>query len=382
MTDKTNPPDEIKASNVTHLNGNRAAHVVQLRDDFAQSDGFGFKGLDNTPAGRVVRLGDVVRWLEKNTPCPRGEAVSMVLDALQPAHMSALCELDLGKLHAHPLDVDGRFGCRTQNELNKAWRGASNTRTHATIGSGSNWATMGGALSVSPAVPRRWADSREFKRAAPGTYGAQVSMPEPGAPGGPAVAVEPGLPALLATINREWAHPTFKNRHGHECIDEPRLLSSRLAILLTVAHELWLCGRVAEEQCAPLAPVLPVAPAQPVPPPAPDPFAGVSADLCKGLNDLKRQRGKTSATKGKKGTRWTDLQRVTADDLVRAVDALRPGTGQRALAEALGVALSVLNGNRGVLQPGAVARSRKALDTARAKVLSPNSSPFKLASSL
>jgi len=234
------------------------AAEVKLRDDFPEAEGFGFRGLDNTPAGRVVRLGDVVRWLQRSKPRPEGEALALVLDALTPAHMPALCELDHGprRMHAKTIDAVGRFGCPTQDKLNAAWAKRRQLASGHVSGNGSSWVTMGGALG-NTLVDRRG-------------FGVHIVVPEPGTPGGPAVAVEAGLPALLASIAKDWQAPFTKNRQGVVNIDAPDVWASRLAIRLNVAHALWGCGQPIEAPAVEVAPTADTPLAAPAGMPAPD----------------------------------------------------------------------------------------------------------------
>jgi hypothetical protein len=235
-----------------------AAAKVTLREDFPEAEGFGFRGLDNTPAGRVVRLGDVVRWLQKSKPCPEGEALALVLDRLTPAHMHALCELDHGlrPMYAKALDAAGRFNCPTQDKLNGAWAKRQQLASGHVSGSRSSWVTMGGELGNTPA------DRRGF--------GVHIVVPKPGTPGGPGVAVEAGLPALLASIAKDWKAPFAKNRQGVVNIDAPDVWASRLAIRLNVAHALWSCGQPIAAPAVEVAPTAETPLAAPAGMPAPD----------------------------------------------------------------------------------------------------------------
>ncbi len=120
-----------------------------------------------------------------------------------------------------------------------------------------------------------------------------------------------------------------------------------------------------QAQALPITPALELAP-----------FSGVSDDLRTRLGELTKQRSKKGQTKKTKGARWTDEQRVTAADVVEALDALRAGTGVKTLANALGIGRQSLES---VISVDAVAKARKALNLAQAKQISPQASVFHLA---
>ncbi|MGC4059872.1 MAG: hypothetical protein QM749_03025 [Aquabacterium sp.] len=292
MTKKTGM---AMASNVRHIKREGVADDLTLPDNFAQADGFGFKGMDSTPGGRVVRLGDVVRWLESTRPCPQSEAIDLVLNALQPDHMPALCELDRAGKHARPIDVDGRFGCPTQDELSAAW-----ARRKA-----------GGAT--------QW----RYANAPAGSGGVYTLVPEPGSEGGPAVATAPGLPALLDMVKRELKKPAMgKLGPAASPIDDSGNQAGRLAILLTVAYELWWRGCPRQQGASIVVEDEP------------------ASDALKTFAQLAAFR----KVEANKGTAWTDDMKVILFE-EKAKRTKKPGAKgvASAMASDLGVTVTFLN---------------------------------------
>jgi hypothetical protein len=105
-------------------------------------------------------------------------------------------------------------------------------------------------------------------------------------------------------------------------------------------------------------------------------FNGIPDELMGRLEALIRQRGKSGQGQKKKGVAWSAAQRVTAADTVAAVDKLRPGSGVKSLAAALGVSLATLNGSRGVLDAEAVRKARASLSRSEISHLASKASIF------
>jgi hypothetical protein len=322
----------------------------------------GYMGLDNTPAGRVVRLADLVRWLMDRESLPRADALRLVCDVIQPALMPFLYVVGNKGERASLVSPECGFGYLTPKGAE-----AARQRTRQL------------------ASEQAWHRPEDFGPT--GWVFQSTSLPSSsraGHPGGGLAnpTVEPGAVALVKRMKACWAFPKLRKLSTYDSLDDPKSGIDRIAMLMTKAHELFGYGQPAVELAAPTAVAASLTTVQSVQAIALDSFDGLADELRQRFDELIRQRGKTLPNKGKKGASWTDTQRVTAADVVAALDGLRPGTGLAALSGALGVALSTFNGTRGVLKRDAVEKSRKALTSAKVKALASHASPFSLGDSM
>lgn len=185
-----------------------ATQAMELPESWQQKSAFGFLGFDLTPAGRLVRLADVLRWLgDHPNPLPHPMALTALCDAMPPDAMQWLYELDRNGGYAIPVPTDYMFGYQTAAQIDAANVDAASWEHEAKKGDrwlGGRTRFEAGKLTTTPATP-----------------------------------TEPGLPALLRYIKAMWANEGFK--------DEPmknrkKKSPSYLAIPLEKAAEHWGWG--------------------------------------------------------------------------------------------------------------------------------------------
>lgn len=67
-----------------------ALHAIEPSDGWTLQSNFGFMAFDNTDAGRLVRLADVLRWLAHSRAVPRIKALDLLCDAITPDTANAI----------------------------------------------------------------------------------------------------------------------------------------------------------------------------------------------------------------------------------------------------------------------------------------------------
>ena len=78
---------------------------------------FGFMGFDATPAGRLVRLADVLRWLRQHpAQIPHANALKALCDAIPDDVMQWLYRVG-GENYAKPVPSGELFGYQTQVQI-------------------------------------------------------------------------------------------------------------------------------------------------------------------------------------------------------------------------------------------------------------------------
>ena len=292
--------------------------AVQPPDDWKAHSSLGlYLRFDGTDAGRLARLGDVVRWLMQTRELPRATAVAAVCDALEaasPAPGLFFCEKTET---AKPVPDVFAFGLHTAESLERAkdkygedtrQRGLEQRR--ASEWGSSGWLNRDGFGGSTRATNQR---------AAP-------SWPEP---------VLPGLPAAVQSMRTSWGKST---RDDAKVLDDIRGSSSlqRLAVRMADAAALWGYGAAAPAMGAAV-----------VAPPGPDAVTTYDA-VVKYRKDYKEREGVPAP--------WT----VAQVDLIEAEITLRNGqTGVRnGIANDLGISVSRLNEKlrKQEKRPAAVAR--------------------------
>lgn len=163
----------------------------------------GFLGIDNTPAGRLVGLADLLDWLKQARNLPDKPAFQALCDALEKLpSLDGLYELRRDDF-AEPLPHNGAFGYPTSEEqAQEEARARRRKREPAWI----------------PTVPDDWLDN--------GSVGRVQLIPEPISIVKP---VQPGVPALLRLIRGDC-----------------RVLAA-LAIRFDLAHGLFNWGTVVSD---------------------------------------------------------------------------------------------------------------------------------------
>ncbi|MEY4767340.1 MAG: hypothetical protein RI907_4013 [Pseudomonadota bacterium] len=229
--------NENKGGTVVAINRATTA-ALELPEGFKEVEWLGVKRCSGEQAPRLVRLGDLVRWLEGDQLRSRAEALAMLIEALKPEHLPHLADLDRGQQRARPLTAADAFGFRTQQDLDAQRDRDIREATNAA------WeASRGG-------TPKRWRDGGSDIARQLGARRALAS----GAPA--AVAVEPGLPALLKRLHSDWVGK-FPRKGAPDLLDDPRVRSANLAVSLPLAYELWDFGVPAHAPAAPVVELVP-----------------------------------------------------------------------------------------------------------------------------
>jgi hypothetical protein len=178
------------------------------------SEEHGFMGFDSTPAGRLVRLADVVAWLETEKALPRLNAVEALCYGLTVNALVGLYEVRLGHF-AVSKPVDCTYGYPTPAQVEAAekhQRGKAAAMRH------------GGGMWSEPNASRP-----------------KKSQPRPAQ-----LPTEPGLPALVRRIRESWGVTAGVRTGAAVVLDTTSNDLSALAITVNIAHSLWGWGSVAE----------------------------------------------------------------------------------------------------------------------------------------
>ena len=88
---------------------------IEPPEDWRLQSPFGFMRFDSSPAGRVVRLADVLRWLEESRSLPRQAALKAFCAAMPHDVVAYLYKLDKTD-YAKPLAPDAMFGYMTAEQ--------------------------------------------------------------------------------------------------------------------------------------------------------------------------------------------------------------------------------------------------------------------------
>lgn len=258
--------------------------TTETPGDWRLNTSFGHMACDKTPAGRLVRLADVLRWIESTQLVPRVEALQVFCEAIPPDIMQWLYWIQPGD-YAKPVPLDHGFGYKSAERIKKDE-----------------------AAATQAAIQREWQHIGRYSDgfASPGRFfqsnGGQVTA-------SPIIPTEPGLPALLKALNRSWSTLKFNRAATVDILDEPRIPQlTPLAITLEKAAALWGYGHV-------LTPVAST----------PETFAELVA-----------------FRKANTGTPWVQDQR----EILRREVAARVGqTGiRKEIAAALGISVSFVGG--------------------------------------
>lgn len=193
----------------------KAPGTVHPVDGWQQEHALGFLRFDPTPDGRLVRLADVVRWLQSSDALPRKTAVQALCDGLNAGALRALYKVAKGE-YAVRVAPNHAYGYHTIATLKKANDDAK-------------------AAALTEARRASWnAVAPTHRRVAVSVSRPSGKIHEP---------VTPGLPALRRRICDLWLpHTEWK---GEDVLDLPKPELSRLAIRIDVAYALWGWGSVA-----------------------------------------------------------------------------------------------------------------------------------------
>ena len=202
------------------------AKTVIPPDGWTQKTVFGFLGFDSTPAGRLVRLADVVRRLEDARCLPRSDAIRAVIDAMPADAMGWIYKIRPGQMAAL-VPIDCAFGQDTEESIAIKQRSIreANIQRYRKDRSASEW---GGSSSSLFGVPRVFSA---------GQISAQMPAP-----------VIPGLPAFLQYL-KKWVDVSPERTLKGERIDSLDWKLEQLTYLAiphVKAAEVWGWGRAAD----------------------------------------------------------------------------------------------------------------------------------------
>lgn len=85
MTKPINKPAQPKVQAIKTV-----LHAIEPSEGWTLQSNFGFMAFDNTDAGRLVRLADVLRWLAYSRAVPRIKALDLLCDAITPDTVNAI----------------------------------------------------------------------------------------------------------------------------------------------------------------------------------------------------------------------------------------------------------------------------------------------------
>jgi hypothetical protein len=186
---------------------------VQPPADWKLKGEFGYMAFEAGEAGRLVRLAEILRWLESSREIPRSNALELLCDGMPAQVMGWLYWLNETEF-ATPVPTTSTFGFLTAEQI--ADRKIKDRQN-----------------AIQAGLERE----RQFGRfgSRPTMQGGLISLgyPEP---------TEPGSPALLKYLRNWWV---LSKRRGATCdvLDDPKIrYATTLAIRLDKAHGLWGYG--------------------------------------------------------------------------------------------------------------------------------------------
>jgi hypothetical protein len=196
-------------------------------EGWQQQTAFGFQMADGKPPVRLVRLAEVLRWIESSKELPRAAALERLCDAM-PVNVLEWCYQLHQTEYAQPLPSDCMFGFQTSAQIEAAMVKRENTARDRAMRPNSV-TTWGGIQHQMPT----W-------RVAVGRI---VTAP--------AEPTTPGQPALLKLIRAWWKWAKLRRDSTCDVLDDPKAaLPNSLAIRLDKAGELWGYGRAVQSSAA------------------------------------------------------------------------------------------------------------------------------------
>jgi hypothetical protein len=196
--------------------------IVLPPADWALDGKFGHMAFEASDAGRLVRLAEVLRWLQSSRGLPRTDALKLLCDGLNAEVMGWLYWLQ-ETTWAVPVSPIHTFGFMTTEQIAASEERSRQQQYQAWLRQqrqnnsfGTSFNRFGAALTVQN-----------------GRISTKRSEP-----------VEPGLPALLKYLRGYWGQSQLR---GATCdaLDDKRIPNATLlAIRLDKAYELWRYGRI------------------------------------------------------------------------------------------------------------------------------------------
>lgn len=272
-----------------------APSKVQPPDDWMLEGQFGHMAFEAGEGGRLVRLADVLRWLQSSQEIPHTDALQVLCDRMPAEVMGWLYWLQ-PTARATPVPTAHQFGYSTAEQI--AARKEKDRRD---------------------AIQQGLERERQYGRFGTPltTQNGRISFgyPEP---------TEPGLPALLKYLRGWWALPRKKRLSTCDILDDPELPTlTRMAIRLDKAHELWGYGSVVSS----VALVVTAAPELPL---RMSGSAWSDEQHAHLLSEYEATPGQTELTKRKAlGVKWG----MKADNVKKQVDIARKRAKEKVEAE-------------------------------------------------
>lgn len=196
---------------------------IEPPDGWLVGSPYGHLRCDNTPAGRLVRLADVVRWLIGSPKeLPRSAAVEAVCNALTPEVYGHLYQLKNGG-YAEPVAADSMWWFQTDAAHHQGIEKKAQDQRQKQF-----------------EADRKGDWHSEFTNTRP-SYAAMAGRAASHKPAGTNyIAPAPGLAALIARIKANWTQPPRKPEL--DPLIHKREWLAGLAIQLDTAHALWGYG--------------------------------------------------------------------------------------------------------------------------------------------
>lgn len=220
----TKPPTPPRKAASPKVQALRPAPVtIEPPEGWELKSPFGFMAFDAGPASRLVRLAEILRWLEQIRSLPRKAALEVLCEAMPADVMTWLYSLRPND-YAQPVPEGSTFGFNTAAQIEAAkakhrqellQQDFENERASRY---GGGWSVSGGRV--------------------------RTTWPEP---------TEPGRPALLKLIRCTWVHAKRNRAATCDVLDDPRSSLTALAIPLDKAHAAWGYGRTVASTATPAA---------------------------------------------------------------------------------------------------------------------------------
>jgi hypothetical protein len=197
----------------------QAQQAINPPDGWALQSPFGYMRVDATPAGLLVRLADVLHWLEKTNSLPRVAALEEMCKVMPPDVVTWLYWVQPTD-YAKPVPLGYMWGYRTAEQIDVERKADINAR-----------------------IQRAW--QREHELARNGMFGATSWFKSVGKPTAiaPPEPTEPGLPALVKILGKYWKLSRRTRHSTCDILDDPTMASLvNLAIPLDRAAAIWGYG--------------------------------------------------------------------------------------------------------------------------------------------
>ena len=204
---------------------------VEPLPDWKPDSSWGFLGWApaSTKGWRLIRVADLIRWVQSTRGLPRRDAIEAVCEKIGPHVMTALYVLN-DTDYAKPVPADCMFGwlnrAQAQTKQNETNQQAMEAAYHAYVAGGGQ-----DGIKIDDARP----------------YGYSESPP-------PDSFSESGSPALVKRLMADFGRATVSVRAKRQpevqvdSLDDERSVVARLAITIEAAYELVSYGTVVERR--------------------------------------------------------------------------------------------------------------------------------------